>query len=324
MSVSPVEFPDLPTLAHGLNAALESHGSSRGPVTILAREPNPRRSTYPSEVVDCRLADGSEVRLLCKYAAERGHSAHGHRGGVPYEAEVYRHVLQRLPVSAPMFYGLQGDGDTGRTWFAIEYIDRSVQAKDPPYREPMYAAAGWLGRFHRANESALSPSALPFLHRHDARYYLGWSERTAQLSGPLHQRFPWLATLCRRFEEVVDDLLEPPAIIIHGEYYPKNILFRDGTVYPIDWESTAVGIGAIDLASLIERWPAAVVERCEAEYLSARWPDGPPADFAQRLDLAKLYWRFRWLGERPDWTREEKSRWRFGELRVIGERLGLI
>jgi hypothetical protein len=324
MPPSPFQFPDSQTLIHKLSAIFSDPNSSMDQVTILARETNPRTSTYPSEIVNCRLADGSEIQLLCKYAAGRDRAAYGHRAGVAYEAEVYRRVLQPLPVSTPAFYGLHRDETTGETWFILESIDKSLRVKDSKDHALMHAAARWLGEFHRANESHLSPTSLPFLHRYDAEYYLGWALRTSRWAGPLHQRFPWLATLCQRFEKVVDRLLEPPVIIIHGEYYPNNILFRQGTIYPVDWESTAIAIGEIDFASLIERWPATIVERCTAEYLSARWPDGVPPDFEQKLAVANLYWRFRWLGERSDWTTEGKSRWRFDELRSIGERLGLI
>jgi aminoglycoside phosphotransferase (APT) family kinase protein len=175
-------------------------------------------------------------------------------------------------------------------------MDKSVRLRDSHDRTLMCAAARWLARFHRASESRLSLASLPCLHRYDAGHYLGWADRTSQLAGPLHQRFPWLATLCERFEDVVGMLLKPPAMIIHGEYYPNNILFRQGMIYPVDWESTTIAIGEIDFASLIERWPPEIIERCKAEYLSARWSEGPPAGFEQRLDVAKLYWRFRWLG----------------------------
>ena len=119
-------------------------------------------------------------------------------------------------------------------------------------------------------------------------------------------------------------LLEPPAIVIHGEYYPNNILFCQGTIYPVDWEAAAVAICEIDLASLAEGWPPEFVSEAKAEYRSARWPEGPPADFERKLDAAQFYWHFRWLGERSDWITEDKSRWRFDQLRSIGERLGLI
>ncbi len=328
MPEAAAELPDLQAITRGLNAALHSGEQTGDAVTILAREPNPHASTYPSEILTCQFAGGREVRMLCKYAAERTQWAYGHRGGVAYEAEVYRQVLGPLAVSAPRFYGLQEDPLSGETWFFLEFMDNSVQVRYSQDRaldrQLMYAAARWLGAFHRVNQSRIPPASLPFLHRHDAEYYLGWAERTSQLAGPLHQRFPWLSSLCERFETVVDGLLEPPAIIIHGEYYPDNILFREGIIYPVDWESTAIGIGEIDFASLTENWPAKVIERCQSEYLQARWPEEVPAGFARRVDLSSLYWRFRWLGERAEWTLEEKSRWRFDHLREIGERLGLI
>jgi hypothetical protein len=318
------QSPDLQALTRILNAIVASDTSTDGQVTILTREPNPRKSTYPSEVLACQLTDGSEVRFLCKYAAESNHEAYGHRGGVAYEAEVYRHVLQSLPVSTPAFYGLHRDEITGQTWFILEYMDHSVQVNHSHDRTLMPAAARWLGQFHRANESRLSPGMLPFLHRHDAAYYLSWAARTSRFAGSLHRRFHWLATLCQRFERIVEILSEPPLIIVHGEYYPNNVLFHQGIIYPVDWESTAVAIGQIDFASLTERWPSHTVERCRAEYLSARWPDGRPADFERKLDAAKLYWQFRWLGERPEWTTEDRSCWRFDQLQTVGERLGLI
>jgi hypothetical protein len=319
-----VQLPDSQTLAYRLSAVLNSSGPSGDRVIILARESNPHRSTYPSEVVNCRLANGSEVRLLCKYATRRRHDPYGHRRGVTYEAEVYHHVLKSLPVCAPTFYGLHKDAITDVAWFILEYIDKAVRVQDSRDPALMYAAARWLGEFHQANESRLSIAALPFLHIYDAAYYLGWAARTSQFAGSLHQLFPWLATLCRRFQDVVGCLLDPPAIIIHGEYYPNNILFLHGRIYPVDWESTAVATGEIDLASLVERWPATTVRSCIKAYISARWPHGAPAGFEQKLDVARLYWRFRWLGERPDWTNERKSQWRFHELRSIGQRLGLI
>ena len=43
--------------------------------------------------------------------------------------------------------------------------------------------------------------------------------------------------------------------MIHGEYYPHNILFQSGVVRPVDWETAALAPGEIDLATLCEGWP---------------------------------------------------------------------
>ena len=80
-------LPDLRTLTAGLKAVFGMHGSRDEPLVVLERRPNPRESTYPSEIVTCRLDGGSEVSLFCKYGIGYGHRSYGHRW-VVYEAVV--------------------------------------------------------------------------------------------------------------------------------------------------------------------------------------------------------------------------------------------
>ncbi len=79
-------------------------------------------------------------------------------------------------------------------------------------------------------------------------------------------------------------------------------------------------------AALTERtgWPRRLVQQCERAYQLARWPGGAPAGFQRTLEAAKIYLQFRWLGDRPDWTTDEKHRWRLKELRRLAKRLALI
>jgi thiamine kinase-like enzyme len=188
----------------------------------------------------------------------------------------------------------------------------------------MGVAARWLGHFHAANAARLATTPIPFLNRYDAAYYRGWARRTSLFAGHLHQRFPWLAELCERSEEFVALLLAPPLTVIHGEYTPHNVLIRNGTIHPVDWESAALAAGEIDLATLTEAWPDETVQECETEYWRARWPPGAPPGAEQTLAAARLYVGFRWLGARPEWTTDERGLWRFALLRATGERLGLI
>ena len=112
--------------------------------------------------------------------------------------------------------------------------------------------------------------------------------------------------------------------IIHGEYYPKNILVHEGKIYPVDWESAAVAIGEIDFASLTEKWPQAIVQMCRDEYVRARWGQAAAPDFELKLMAAQLYLHFRWLGNLAEWTAEPKVRWRFEQMLELGELLGLL
>src|SRR5262249_39256996 len=83
-------FPDRQALA----ASLRSAWSTGEPVVVLRRQRTVYERTFPSEVVTCRLPDGSRRRLLCKYSAGPGHRDGGRRGGGTYEAEVYRRALR--------------------------------------------------------------------------------------------------------------------------------------------------------------------------------------------------------------------------------------
>ena len=89
---------------------------------------------------------------------------------------------------------------------------------------------------------------------------------------------------------------------IHGEYYTKNILVQKGIIYPIDWESAAIGPGEIDLASLIEGWDEKRKNIALKSYLKTRWPDGlfSESEFEKRLLLVRIYFFLRWTGEHDD------------------------
>jgi hypothetical protein len=332
-SIASSRIPNLQSLTVGLASVLRSQ------VEILDRRLNIYTATFPSEIVRCRLGDGQELCLLCKYGTDHGNSLSAltvHKGGVPYEAAVYKHILRMSRATTPTFYGAYRDEKTQHTWLILKYLDNSARLQftwEPS--AAMSLAARWIGRFHSGTEDRLSRASMRFLTRYSTEYYLGWARCTSLVTGHLHLRFPWLTTLCGRFEDVVALLLASPPTVIHGEYYPSNVLYRSGTVYPVDWESAAVAAGEIDLAALTEDWDSDIVRQCEFEYQRARWPNGPPADFERALCSARLYLQFRWLcddftkkdtgSERPKWSHEAKDPlYRLEQLRPLGERLGLI
>src|SRR5207248_3847198 len=128
---------------------------------VLTREPHVYSSTYPSEVITCRLGDGAPLRLHCKYSAGREHRCHGHRGDLAYEAEVYRTVLRPMGAQVPQFYGSYQDPMTGWTWLVLEHMDKCCCVSDR--LETMEQAACWLGRFHADAEARLAAAPAPRL-----------------------------------------------------------------------------------------------------------------------------------------------------------------
>ena len=268
-----------------------------GDLTVVEWQQNLYASTFPSEIITCRLGDRKEFRLLCKYAAAAGNEAYGARGGVEYEADVYRELLQGMDLSCPGFYGVYRDPSNRRSGLLLEYLADSVRIYQDPDPDTVFVeAARWIGRFHALCSTRVSSPSLSFLLSYDPEYYRGWARRTLETAEQTGAVPRWLETVCKRFDEVIEVLCGAPLTIIHGEYYPKNILVQDRSIYPVDWESAAIACGEIDLATITEGWVQDEAEKLEHEYQQARWPHAAPYDFHRVLVAARIYIQLRWLG----------------------------
>ena len=324
-------LPDAMTLTRRLTTALPCGQRERRPVEILRRTLPPFMCTFPNEVVTCRFPGGRRRRIFVKYQCGQGHHCFGHRGNVPYEAEVYRRVLYSLADFTPRYLGAHTDPKTGNVSLFLEYLHGTIRASDIVWkrtaRQPraLAQAVRWIGQFHARHARGAEDPSLEFLRRYDAEYYRGWAQRTLEFSRPLHELFPWLPELCK-IDEWFVPLLRETQTVIHGEFYAKTILVQKQRIFVVDWESAAIAAGEIDLAALTEgkHWPASVIEKCERAYVCARWPDGVPPSFSRTLDAARIYLHFRWLGERPDWTIRDKNLSRYDHLQATAKRLGLI
>lgn len=306
------------TLPHALEAVFGA------PANLLDRTQEQWGSAR-SEVVECRLPAGQVSRLYCKHENGDGavNPAFGHRGGLARETLVYERLLDRPEVSSPRYHGSYLDQPTGERWLILEYHDapRLHRTTDPG--QAIELAASWAGRFHATFDESLSEAAR-FLPRYDSAYFAGWARRTAAYAGALHQEFPWLRRACRRFEELADRLLVARPTVVHGEFYPLNVLVVDGKIRPVDWESAAIAPGEIDLAALTERWAPELAARAERAYVRSRWPGGPPQVFEATLAAARIYLYLRWLGDSRQATLDERSRWRFDDLHALCERVELL
>ncbi len=309
-------------LVDALTAIFRRNGKSRGRPAVIYREPSLYSTTFPCEIVTCRFAAGRDLRLFCKYAPRDARCSYGQRGGVGYEAEVYRWILHPSGCSAPAFYGRYRDPGTGAVWLVLEYLNRSLPVGKVPGLRAMRLAARWIGEFHARNAAHMPRARRRFLTAYDAAYYRGWLRRSARLARLQGLHMPWFPALARRLETEIGALAEMPQTIIHGEYYPHNVLFQAGAVRPVDWETAAVAPGEIDLATLGDGWPNEVCRLLEAEYQVARWPAGAPADYRRNLDLARIYLQLRWLGDARLGSVVEMRRWK--RLYAASRRLELI
>ena len=326
MDSTHVDFPDTNSLTTGLRTVFHNIRQIDGDLKILDRQPNVYASTFPSEIVTCQTSEANRFQLFCKYAAGYHHDSYGHRGGVEYEASIYRHFLQSLVALAPMFYGFYRNESSGDRWLFLEYLSKSerLSLMEIPPIFPVVHVAHSFGRFHAASQSILCEHSLEPMILYDTDYYRGWARRTRHFSSFLQDRFHWIVPLCQEFERHVTELIMSPTAVIHGECYPDNILIQNGMTYLVDWESAAIAPGEIDLVTLTEGWNDELVHECEHAYQAARWPIGAPGEFERRLNLAKVYVQLRWLGDRLNWTIDQEDSWRFEKLYGVGTQLGLI
>src|SRR5207245_9123392 len=80
-------FPSMPRLTAGLVGIFRGNGTPKGGVTVLQRQRNPYESTFPTEIVTCRVGgNGSPLSLFIKYWTKPADGVYGHRGDRAYGA----------------------------------------------------------------------------------------------------------------------------------------------------------------------------------------------------------------------------------------------
>ena len=316
------DLPDAETLARGLTAVLAGP-DVRDSVRIESRTVNPYTSSTASELVTCDLRGVGRFELFCKYGARAPADNHGHRGGLAYEALVHERILGASTKGPPSFHGAFPLSNT-RLALVFDDLPGAGRVSKLPGTRGLCGAAAWIGHFHASHALDANYDAPEPLLRYDLDYYLGWADRTRRFAALERPEPRWLAGLCSSFARLARLLVEGPLTVIHGEYYPDNVLVRETVVHPVDWQTAAVAAGEIDLAALTERWPRVVAEQCERAYRSARWAGQTPPSFHETLVAARLYLHFRWLGDRPEWTRAERTRSQWVALRSIARQLDAL
>jgi aminoglycoside phosphotransferase (APT) family kinase protein len=305
----------------GLRGALLSGMREQGhePHAIVRAVPNQFTSRFDSSIVQVKLTGGEVLDVFSKWGPSTPPFAHSYYRGVAHEAEVYSKVLRRVGASAPRFFGSHTD-DEGRTWLFIEYLMNARTVNRWPGVGGMQRAADWLARFHF--ESAQLAGGTSFLPRLATDYYAFWAARALEFTEPLHRERPWLPALLTLPEEVFCPLVEDDHVVVHGEFYPPNVLFDGEKVYPVDWECCAVAPAELDVAFLTEGWPSEVEALCLEAY-EAAWPGGEARISRSRLAAAKAYLAVRYLGHKPGLAERQRGPQRLELLHGIARELGL-
>jgi hypothetical protein len=267
-------------------------------VVRLERHPYAYETSHPLEEVDVDLDDGRTLRLLHKDLASPPAKRPSFLHEPAREIETYRGVLDSADLGTAKFYGAADEQ------LYIEKVE-GTELWQFGELEVWQRAARWLSGMR----AALSDQAdQPHLLRYDRDFYRQWLGRAEAISGDL-------GLVARIYDDVVDRLLAVPQALIHGDFYPSNVLVAEARICPVDWELAAAGPPLLDLAALTTGWPEEDQAAIAAAYGEVS---------SEALDCCRLHLAVRWLGWSDDWTPppEHAKDWR-REALAVAERLAV-
>ena len=240
---------------------------------VLGRQVFKRRSDWRGlrlfEKVSIAPRRGGTLVLLLKYFLPSAEMIDGARS-VRSELAVYRDLLPDGALGLPRYHGVRTVGPL--SVLALEFVP-GRRLKRFTDAGTWAAVADWLGRMHgcfsRRPADLLNGSALPRL---DARFYRAWAWRATECAARVSSGAgAVMERVLTRYDRVSEPLGSAAPTLLHGEFYCTNVLVDAGAtirrIAPFDWETAAVGCGALDLTYLLRQKLGLDPDRLIAAYL---------------------------------------------------------
>ena len=312
-------------LAKALQGTPTPRSAAGRRVTRLVRRSSPYASSFPLEEVDASLDDGSRIQAILKDVSIGAQSSGSRAARSPFthvplrEVEVYRLLLGPCGIGPEV---LATGGGEGEAWLLLERVSGRPLFQEGDF-SMWIAVARWLARFHRRFVDSTGPAEAHLLP-YDAGFLRACASRARKvveadegIPSSVRRRFDLIWS---RHDTMVDRLTSGPPTLVHGDFYPSNILVaRAGAeakktvdVRPVDWELCGRGSGLLDLAALIAGdWPEERRLELALAYGGAvpppsPWPPGSRSDFLESLHWARLHLALQWIGARGDWRPPEE------------------
>lgn len=277
------------------------------PVTVQHQRPSIGR--VRGLKVDYR-AEGEDGACSLVVKEPRGTTRAGLAGAGRREVGMYLSLATELPLRTPALIAAAPTGD----WLVLEAV-RPVRRADrwraDDYAKAVRELAALHERFWGLQEDL---SAFPWLGRpleadfgvhvaaaaHAIERMVTSGRPEALASRP--ERVTMLARLTSHADRVVRPLLDLPATLLHGDYWPGNIaVVRDGRQVVYDWQMASVGPGVLDLFNFVikSRWSFGELPMEEGELV-----DRYRAELAERTGV-------RWTQPAWDVIWDHARMWRF-------------
>jgi thiamine kinase-like enzyme len=235
-----------------IGAVLAEAQASTPIVAAVDRARSKHSSSYETEILTVRLADGDELRLFLKDFGAYVQLKDRMTQRRSRELCVYRDLLAHAELGTARYYGAAWDESRHRFWLLLEFVE-GAQVRYSEF-DQWVKAAGWLGRMQGYFAKRIeSLEGHDFLVRHDREFFSSTAglalRAVALISSRLRAR---LDAVLRSYEELVGVMAGQPATLVHGGYHPQNILVSGDPgsprVCPIDWEEAALGARLYDFA----------------------------------------------------------------------------
>lgn len=218
-------------------------------------------------------ADGSRRTVVVRqHGTAEVKPRHGPVAAMEYGLLQYLHQ-QGLPVPEPLLLDASGHL-LPRPFLVMEFVDGSVDVPPDGLDGCLDVMAATLTRLHGLRLDGV-PELPPRI------------DPLPELFDYLPETTEWHA-LREHLFRCTDSPYEGQPVLLHGDFWPGNLLWRDGRLMAIlDWEDAALGDPASDVATcrleLLWKYGSAAMERFTRAYARQR-----PLD-ARRLALWSIY-----------------------------------
>ena len=217
--------------------------------------------------------------------------------------------LQVAGLAAPAPYYLDQSGEIFSTpYIVIEYVEGKTEFAPADLDDFIFQLASYLASLHRVDYSNLDVS---LLSRREGKYTGLLSKLPAQVDDSLDEG---------RIRDVLEGVWPLPRrntpVLLHGDFWPGNVLWKDGQlVAVVDWEDAVLGDPLADVAnSRLEILWAFGIEAMQS--FTRQYRSMAAIDFRDLpyWDLYSALWSIsqisRWgLDEITERTMRERHRW---------------
>ena len=320
-------------LRASLERCLSRYFSDPCSIAKIDMRPFPSQSSFAIKELNLFLKNGRELNIVWKRVGRTGLLDEAAQvrlqGSESPQCELKSYgTLLKPELGSPLCYGTVVQQETGECWLFLEKVE-GFQLNETGDTFIWKRTSRWTAVFQRS----CGPSAmqLDWLAKYDAPYYRKWLIRAYSAVARSGQDdegrgLQCLERLIDGCDQLTSQLVDQPQSVIHGEFYPANILVvprpnGEIRICPVDWGTTAIGPAPMDVAALVSgAWTETERMEIAEAYRHSAFPQLPMPEFINRLNQCRMHLALKWIGWCQDWKppREQAYDWLGEACRLAG------